>query len=62
MVTAPVVDAPIQRENGTNISSLYAYNVALADVDGRAVDGVAHPSSMIELGPGSVPESRCTIL
>ena len=61
-INAPVVDAFNLRENGTNISSMYAYSSIVDDNKDISDQKFAEVQSMIQSGNGSVSETTTTIL
>ena len=61
-ISAPVVDAFNLRENGTNISSIYAYSSIEDNNKNISDQQFSEVRDMIQSGNGSVAETTTTIL
>ena len=59
---SPIVNANFLRENGINLSNIYAYNDSLLDVDDKVNAHYDYMIDMIREGAGSVQQTVTTVL
>ena len=59
---SPIINADFLRENGTNLSNIYAYNDSLLDLDDRETAHFEYITDIIRGGLGSVQQTTTTVL